>query len=259
MSILELIKGVRIYFKANRLVIKHGIWKILAIPGIMSICYILLLVIVGIAYLPDISAYLDRNIIPEFMQGDIMQTVLTVFLWLFLLVVVYISYREIVLILFAPVLSFLSEKVERTVYGREPLPFKLKDLVTDIIRALKLEARSITRMVVLTAIAWLLALIPVAGTVISPVLILLIQSYYGGLRFVDYTLERKRYSVDESLHFAKNNRALITGLGLGFTVLLMIPLLGWFIAPGYGTIAGTLSTLEKININDPGTPGILEL
>lgn len=259
MSIIEIFRGLKIYFKVNRLVTKYKLWKIIVIPGILSIGYMTFLMVLGIIYLPEISSYIDKNLMPQFLQGWVMRIALTTFLWLFLLIAGYISYREVVLILFAPVLGYLSEKVEVTVFGREPLPFNLKNLFSDIWRSLRIETRSITRMLLITIAAWFFAFIPFIGAVIAPVIILLIQSYYGGLRFVDYTLERKRYSVQESAHFAKTNRPRIIGIGLGFTLLLMVPVIGWFLAPGYGTIAGTLGALEKINRNDPDIKKITEI
>ncbi len=259
MSIIHFVKGLKTYLKANRLVTKYKMRSFLIIPGIMSVCYIIFLIILGAVYLPDMSSYIDRNLIPEFMQGDIMQTILSILLWLLLLIVMYISYREVVLILFSPYLSYLSEKVEKLVYGAGPLPFSLKNLVSDIIRALKLEAKGLIRMLTLTVLAWLLAFVPVIGVIISPVIIILIQSYYGGIRFIDFTLERKRYSVEESLNFARTNKYEITGVGLGFTLLMMVPIVGWFAAPGYAAIAGTLSALEKTNSDDSEISEIMEL
>ncbi len=250
MSFKEFYNGLKSYAKAHRLIIKYKLWPYLAIPGILSICYIIFLIILGSNYLPGMSEYVNESLIPEFLQGDVMETVLSIFLWIFLLLIGYISYREVVLILFSPVLSFISEKVETVVYNREALPFNIKNIISDIIRGIKIEAKSIVKMIIYTIIAWLLVLIPVIGAVISPVIILLIQSYYGGLRFVDYTLERKRYSVEESLFFVRSNKANITGVGIGFVLILMIPVLGWFLAPSYGTVAATLSTLEKLNKND---------
>ncbi len=259
MSLTEFFDGFKMYFKANRLVTKHKMWSFLTIPGIMSVLYILVLIILGTSYLPDMSAFIDQNLVPEFMQGEIMQTIMSILLWLLLIIIMYISYREVVLVLFSPILSYLSEKVEKIVYNQEPPPFNLKNLMSDIIRAVKLEIKGLTRMLILTFLAWLLTFLPVIGAVISPVIILLIQSYYGGLRFTDYTLERKRYSVEESIYFAKTNKPRITGVGLGFTILMMVPIVGWFVAPSYGTIAGTLSALEKINSNDPEILKIMEL
>ncbi len=259
MSILEILRGLKIYFKANRLVTRYRLWRIIIIPGVLSIGYMIFLIILGIIFLPDLSSYIDKTLMPEFLQGWAIRLALNILLWMFLLTAGYISYREVVLIIFAPLLGYLSEKVEVAVFNKEPLPFNLKNFFLDIWRSIRIEAKIIVWMLVITFASWLLAFIPMAGVVIAPVMILLVQSYYNGLRFVDYTLERKRYSVQESAHFAKTNRARITGIGLGFTLLLMVPVIGWFLAPGYGAIAGTLGALEKISRNSPDIKKIREI
>ncbi len=251
MFIIELVKGIKFYLKANRVISKYKLWPYLTYSGILSVCYIILLISLGSLYLGDFSSYINENFVPGFLQGDIMEVVLSIFLWIFMLLIGYISYKEVVLIFFSPVLGYLSERVEKLIYNEEPPPFNAKNLLADIRRGLALELKNLARMLILSLISWLLVFIPIIGTIISPILILLIQSYYGGLRFVDYTLERKRYSIEESLYFAGGNKARITGVGLGFMLILMVPILGWFVAPGYGTIAATLCALEKINKDDP--------
>jgi hypothetical protein len=36
------------------------------------------------------------------------------------------------------------------------------------------------------------------------------------------------------------------GVGLGYQLLLMIPLLGWMFAPTFGTVAGTIRSIEEM-------------
>ena len=109
-----------------------------------------------------------------------------------------------------------------------------------------LNLRNLFFSLIFTLLAWLLVFIPVVGALVSMVLIILIQSYYGGFSLMDYTLERRRYSVSESIKFSKHHRSLATGLGGGFMLLALVPVVGWFAAPTYGTVAATLASLEKI-------------
>ena len=110
------------------------------------------------------------------------------------------------------------------------------------------------RMVVFILLAWLTIFIPIAGAVLAATLIFLIQAYFNGCALSDYTLERKNYSVKQRVRFTREHRAWVTGLGLGFMLVLFIPVLGWFIAPAYGTVAATLSTLAVINTKAGKTP-----
>lgn len=246
MFIKEFFSGIRCYSRAARVISGNRLWLYISVPGILSILYISLLIILGALFFTDFSLYINANFIPGFIQGQITQVIIAVILWLLLLIIGFITYKEVVLIFFSPILSYLSERVEKLVYGQDPPAFNLKNLAKDIIRGLALSLRNLLLMLGFTLFAWLISFIPVIGTAVSPFLILFIQSFYGGAGLADYTLERKRYSVYASVDFARSNRARITGVGLGFILLLMIPVIGWFAAPGYGTVAATLAVLEKL-------------
>jgi len=247
MFLKELLAGIISYKKANQVILKYRLWPWLAIPGILSFCYILILAILGVIYFSGMSEYVNEKWIPGFISGDTTYVIVSIFLWLFLIIIGYLSYQQIVLIFFSPVLGFLSEIVEKRIYNQEPPQFQIKDFFQDIMRSLIINLRNIGWMLFFTLMAWLIGIVPLIGAILSPGLIFLIQSYYGGFGLIDYTLERKRYTVSESIDFAHKNRARVTGVGMGFILLLLIPLIGWFFAPGYGATAATLAVLEKIN------------
>jgi len=172
--------------------------------------------------------------------------IIDIMLWLLLLVAGYMTYRQIVLILFSPILAYISEIVESKVYNEASAPFNLTFFFKDIVRSVIINMRSLALMFVMTLLAWLLVLVPLIGAIVSAILILGIQAYFSGTGLIDYTLERKRFSVRESIQYAREHRSNVMGIGLGFMLLLLIPVIGWFMAPGYGTVASTLATLEKV-------------
>jgi len=251
MFLKELVAGVISYRKANQVILKYRLWPWLAIPGILSFCYILILVILGMSYFSGMSEYVNEKWIPEIISGNTTYVIVSILLWLFLIIIGYLSYQQIVLIFFSPILSFLSEIVEKKIFNQEPPQFHIKNFFRDIIRSLIINLRNLGWMLFFTLAAWLISIVPLIGAMLSPVMIFLIQSYYGGVGLIDYTLERKRYTVSESIDFAHKNRARVTGVGMGFILLLLIPLIGWFFAPGYGATAATLAALEKINREQP--------
>jgi len=249
MGLTDLFRGIKFYFTANHVILKYKLWPYLIIPGIMSVCYLFLMIIFGIIYLSGFAASINETFIPGFLMGGITEIILSIFLWIFLLIIIYISYKEVVLIFFAPILCYLSERVEYLISNKKPPRFNFNDFFIDIFRGLTLSLKNLASMIILTFIAWLVIFVPIIGPFASPILILFIQSFYGGVGLIDYTLERKRYSVKESMIFARSNRGMITGVGAGFILILIIPIFGWFAAPGYGTVAATLAILEKINKN----------
>ena len=200
-----------------------------------------------------LSAYINQNWIPGFLSGDATYTMVSILLWILLMMIGYLSYQQVVLICFSPILGFLSEMVETVMFDQAPPRFTFQDFVKDILRGLAINMRNFGWMLFFTAIAWLFGIVPLVGTLVSPVLIILIQSYYSGFGLVDYTLERKRFSVTGSIDFVHHHKARVTGVGMGFILMLLIPVLGWFFAPGYGTVAATMAALEKIHDQDAGS------
>ncbi|GBC60820.1 hypothetical protein DENIS_1779 [Desulfonema ishimotonii] len=247
MFLKEFFRGIGAYAKANRAIFKYRLWPYMIVPGLMSFCYILTLVIIGRTWFGVLADYVNTQWVPGFMQGAVVEMLTTFLLWVLLMLTGYVTYQPVILVLFSPVLSYLSEITEVRVYNQPGPPFHIKNILKDIIRSILINSRNILKMLLLILMAWILIIIPVVGAILSTVLIVLIQSYYNGFSLADYTLERKRYSVRESIRFVSQNRARFIGTGMGFMLMLLVPVLGWVAAPAYGTVAATLSALEIIN------------
>jgi CysZ protein len=92
--------------------------------------------------------------------------------------------------------------------------------------------------------SFLVGLVPVIGTVVAAAFMPLFTIYLAGVGFCDPPLDRRGGGIGGTFTFAWRNRGRVFGHGLGFTVLLMIPVAGWFVAPSYGVVAGTLGVVE---------------
>lgn len=246
MFIKELLKGIASYAAAHRMMIRHRLWPFMILPGIISLIYVVALILIGKIYFPEIGDYLLQNWTPGFLKGKIILMIFTFFLWVLLLLSGYIAYQPVVLILFSPILSYVSELTESKVYGGSAPAFTVRTLLQDLWRGIIINLRNLARMAVLILLAWLLVLLPLLGAILSVLSIFLIQAYYNGFALMDYTLERKRYSVRDSVRFARSNRARVIGVGVGFMGMMLIPILGWLAAPAYGTVAATLGALNRI-------------
>lgn len=234
------------YFAAHRVMKRHRIWPYMVVPGILSLIYIAGLIIIGNLYFPVITDYLYQHWTPGFLKIRIILMIYNFFLWVLLFLSGYVTYQPVVLIIFSPILSYVSEITESRVYETAGPIFSLRTLLQDLWRSVVINLRNLSRMVVLIILAWLFVLLPLFGAVISACLIFLIQAYYNGFALMDYTLERKRFSVRDSVRFARSNRPRVIGVGIGFMAMMLIPVLGWFAAPTYGAVAATLGALEQI-------------
>ena len=74
----------------------------------------------------------------------------------------------------------------------------------------------------------------------------LLQGYFTGFSFIDYTLERYNFTPEESLKFLKKQRFYSLWIGSIFTILFLIPFIGIFIAPLVTCVAATKVTLELL-------------
>jgi len=239
--------GLRMYPTALHVVNEHRLWPFVAIPGIMSVSYAVVLILLGIQWFPDMAGYIYQQWIPAFLQWKITYYLSLGVLWLMMMLTAFMTYQPVILILFSPILSYLSELTEIKITSAGSSGFSWKQFLEDMYRSVLFNLRNALRMLILVLCAWLLILVPLIGPLISSAVILWIQAKYGGISLVDYTLERKRYSVAQRIAFARRYRSRVIGVGLGFMFTMLLPLVGWFIAPALGTVAATLVTLDILN------------
>jgi CysZ protein len=148
---------------------------------------------------------------------------------------------------------------ESRMTGKPGPPFEWKQLLKDVVRAVRINLRNLLRMVILIGLSWLLVLIPLLGSMASAALIFFIQAFYNGFALSDYTLERKRLSVKESVQFGKDHRARVVGVGAGFMAMMLVPIVGWFAAPTYGAVAATIASMGEVGEgNLPAADGAVQ-
>ncbi len=160
----------------------------------------------------------------------------------------YFFFKTILLGILAPFFSYISEKVENyqdgTVYQ-----FTLKENIGFILRGIKIASKSFAKEMIYTVIVILLGFIPVVNLIV-PGLIFIIQSYFISYNFVDYTLERHKFSAKESADFMRENRVAFTFGGAIFTLIYFIPLMGIIVAPIITIVAFTTTTLKILKLKN---------
>jgi CysZ protein len=115
----------------------------------------------------------------------------------------------------------------------------------ELVRGIRVSLRNILRELLLTLIVLVISgLLPFLAIFGGPV-IFAIQAYYAGFGNMDFTLER-HLGVRGSVRFVRNHKGLAIGNGAVFVLLLMIPVVGLFLAPGLSTVASTIRTIEHL-------------
>jgi CysZ protein len=166
--------------------------------------------------------------------------------WLILMLFYFSLFKYLWLIVGSPIFAYLSEKTEAIIEGKD-YPFSWRQLFTDIMRGIRIAIRNTLWQTVYTFSILIISLIPVVGWV-TPVFALLIECYYYGFSMLDYSCERNKLSVSQSINFIGGRKGLAIGNGLLFYLMHLVPIVGWIFAPAYAVVAATLSMYPmKVN------------
>ncbi len=132
--------------------------------------------------------------------------------------------KYLVVIILSPLLSELSMKTEKILTGRT-YPWDFKQLVQDIKRAMKIVVRNIMWETLFLIIIFIVSYIGWDDPAKSPIFYLTyaIGFFYYGFGFLDYILERRRMSMDQSITFVRDHRGMAVAIGAVYSVLLLVP------------------------------------
>ncbi|RMG21997.1 MAG: coproporphyrinogen III oxidase [Bacteroidetes bacterium] len=251
--IAQLANGISDYSTAIGMISRHRLWRFVIIPGLLSVGLIsFLLVGPALAFvMGGGEAAFEDTLISWYPFGWGAEAFATFIHWIpfWLLLVAVMAFlmffigKYIILIVASPFMGALSEKVETILTGR--IPPDDSHFFADLIRGIRISVRNLIREIGFTLLFLFLHLLPVVGTFAAGALTFMVEAFYAGFGNMDYTLERKRFNIRQSVHFVRRNRWGAIGNGIGFLLLLFIPVIGWFLAPAYGTIAATALVLRQ--------------
>jgi len=245
----EIIIAIQSYYKAHYFIREHKLWKWIIIPGIIySVMFIISLYFFGLtansfiewlSLKTGIKTWLDKT--NSGLLGFLFAFA-GIMLWLIQMLFYFSLFKYIWLIVGSPVFAYLSEKTASIIEEKE-FNFNLKQFVKDIFRGIKIALRNCFWQSVYMIAIILLSIIPVVGW-LTPLLALLVEFYYYGFSMLDYSFERKKLSVSESIYFIDNHKGLAIGNGLMFYLIQFVPVIGWVLAPTYAVVAAALSLNE---------------
>ena len=226
-------------------VIKNGkMRKFYLLPGVLN------LILLNLLY--KLSKYISFNLFSKlegYFHLNSYENVTFIIIKLIIIIIAFLLYfliyKALLLIVLSPFLNYISERTERTIVNQK-FDFSFNDNMRFIWRGIVISCKSFSKEMLGTIILLLLGLMPFLSITV-PFFIFLLQAYYIGFSFMDYTLERHNYSSKESLIFLKKNWTFSAFSGAIFTMVFLIPVIGIFIAPLVSCVAVTLGTIKIIN------------
>jgi len=160
-------------------------------------------------------------------------------LWVIIMLFYFSLFKYLWLIIGSPVFAYLSEKTASIIEGRD-FPFSMRQLGSDIVRGIRISVRNALWQTVYVIFIALLSLLPLVGWP-APMISLFVECYYYGFSMLDYSMERNRKTMSESIYFIGQHKGLAIGNGMVFYLMHLLPVIGWILAPAYAVVAATLS------------------
>lgn len=155
----------------------------------------------------------------------------------------------IVLIVMSPFLAYVSEKTEKILTGKD-YPFDLRQFIKDVARGILLAIRNSIIELLLEIGILLIGCIPLIGMFsmifVTGILMLFVSTYFYGFSFIDYTNERRKLSIEQSVRFVRDRKGTACGQGFVFALLLYIPFVGAFLSCFWAIIATVAATIELV-------------
>lgn len=234
-------KAVRSYLKAIQLIRIHGWWGYVFAPGLISLFLVLTAVYFGFDFVNALFSGINYESWPEWTHAIWLPWLLRTLAKLVMLVIVFTTYKSLVLVISAPMLSVLAEKTAKVIGLTPSSPMEWPDSVS---RSMWINIIYFTRSMFWFLLSLLAALIPFVGPILFTGINFSAQSFYAGAGLLDFGFEMKGYSSQKSQNMVNKHYGAVSGLGICFSLLLAIPFVGWFFAPPLGAIAGTILSAE---------------
>ena len=237
------------YWRAFRFIDSNDLWKLLVIPAIINLIIAFLTVLFAIKTSGIIVQYVfshfsfstTDNSVNIFIEGLLLIFIRAAVFFFYLKV-----YRYLALIFLAPLLAFISSRVQTIDTGHSDRLCTSKYLL-NCSRGIKIALRNFVIEILLSTVVIIVFLLITWIIPLAPVVILLLESYFMGYSMADYRNEFFRISSRDSRKLINNYLGLVLGNGLFFNIFLLIPLLGVLFAPTFALVASGLSInfLEK--------------
>ena len=243
----NILKGLKVYTGTYALISKLKLWKYFVIPIIISVTVFALIFI---------SAWGFSNSLGEWMASawpfDLGKDIVTSFSIFIAGIIIFalgiIVYKHIILALSSPFMSPVSEKIEAYYTGRPAQNYTNTSFQKQLMRSIRISTRNLIKELLLTLPILLLKFIPIIN-IFSTGLLFVVQAYYAGVSNMDYTLER-HFKYRDSIAFIKKHRGLAIGNGIGFLLLLIIPVVGVMLALPLSITSASIITVDLLFDDD---------
>jgi len=245
--ISQFFKGIYLYKRALKFISHNRLIYFFLFPLIFN----LLIYYVGLVFFDNTVENLKNSLVSYFanslqFENTIFNKFLTISLWLMAksFSIFFFSFfgGYLTIIAMSPVFTYLSEKTSSIKNGIT-YNFNLISFLKDLRRAILIAFRNIFIQFILMTSLFIFGFFPLIGWPISILGNLLISSYFYGFSFMDYSNERNRLSLSDSISLIRKNKGMAIGLGFIFYLCLFIPIVSGLISSFLAIISVVSATI----------------
>lgn len=240
-----ILEGVRFALSGFSLIGKKGIRPFVVIPLLINIVVFSLAIwlswsqfgsVMGslLGWLPSWLSWLQWLIWPVFA--------------VLIFIGVYYSFTIVANLISAPFNSLLAERVEQKLNGIPVPEFKgYKAMLDNISKTLSSEVSKIIYLLKWLPLLLIISFIPVVN-IISPFAWGIFGAWMLSLQYTDFAMGNHQLFIKEELPLLRRNRSVALGFGGVLTILMMIPIVNFFVMP-VGVAGGTAFWVKRISKN----------
>lgn len=247
--------GFRSYFKAIRFIFHNGLWWAFFFPVALNF----LLFFGGYSLTESLTADLEHWVLDKvsmlsgiFSFSEYLPGFIEAVIWLLLKILFFFVFAfyggYVTLMLLSPLFSYISERTEEIVSGKK-YPFDFSQFLRDILRGVFIAFRNLFLETAWMILLFILGFVPVIGW-LGVIPLFIISAYFYGFSFIDYTSERRKLSIGQSVSFVRQHKGLAIGSGTMFCLFLLIPFLGVLLS-GFAAIVSVVAATLAVNEIDP--------
>ena len=253
-KINEVSLGFSTYGKALSIIFNNGLWWYFLVPVALNI----ILVFTGFE-LKDMlvdaiqSWILDATNLKDadFFLSGFLKSSLSWIVGISMTIVLFFIYAYfggyIILALMSPVFTLLSEKTETILTGKK-YPFNGEQFMRDIVRGVLIVMRNLIIELGLIILVFFLGFIPLIGmliSLVSGIILFFISSYFYGFSYMDYSSERKKLNIRQSVAYVRKHKKFAITNGSIFSLSLLLPFCGLSIS-GFVAIVSVVAAASGV-------------
>ena len=253
-KISEVSLGFSTYGKALSIIFNNGLWWYFLVPLALNI----LLIFTGFE-LKDMLVEAIKNWIldatnlngADFWGASFLKSSLSWIVGISMTIILFFVYAYfggyIILALLSPIFTILSEKTETILTGKK-YNFDGEQFMRDIVRGVLIVMRNLFIEFGLILLVFFLGFIPLFGTIISlisGIILFFISSYFYGFSYIDYSSERKRLNIRQSVAYVRKHKKFAITNGSIFSLSLLLPFCGLSIS-GFVAIVSVVAAASGV-------------